>query len=409
MNWPGDTNPVVNRIKRISTAKQFDVLLFAAVLTLTAVGYYFLYIVRPTFNGTDGLTDASMRRQLLAIIIGIVGALFLSSIDYQYYQVPSYIGYIGSAFLLLVTALIGAGGQSTGTRGWIQMLGVSGANFQPSEIAKITFVVVSASFLERIVQRRAAKADYVKLAFYAALPVGLVLLQKDTGTATVFLFMFFTMLFVSGLKYRYIFSMIGAALVSLPLLWVFVLKDYQKMRIVSFLNPELDITNTGYQANLARSAIGAGELFGRQLEDAGASRFSVVPTRHTDFIFTVVAEKVGFVGCVLFILLFVLILLRCYYVAASARDRYGSFMVTGLASMLAFHFIENISMCIGLMPITGIPLPFVSYGGTSMITNYIAIGIILSVSITREKTEPRRGDPDGVLTVTKVRRLAPRN
>lgn len=373
---------------RIQNVKQFDAILFAAVLAVTVAGYYFLYIVRQTFNGVEGLTDANMNRQLVAIVIGTVCALLLASIDYRLYKLPSYIGYIGSVALLLLTVLIGAGGVSKGSRSWITLIGV---NFQPSELAKITFIVVSSAILERISQKRATKLDILKLGFYAALPVGLIFLQNDMGTALVFVFIFAMMIFVSGVKYRYIFAMLGGGLVSLPLLWTYVLRSYQKIRIMIFLNPDLDKTNMGYQPNLARSAIGAGELIGRQIDAPSQARYSIVPDRHTDFIFTVIAEKTGFIGCVLFILLFVVILLRCFYIASKAHDRYGSFMATGLAAMIMFHFIENVGMCIGLMPITGIPLPFVSYGGTAMITNFVAIGIILSVSVTR--------DPPGVIDV----------
>jgi len=374
--------PSAGKMNKIAAVKQFDALLFAAVLTLTAAGYYFLYLVRPTYSSPLGLTDANMNRQLVAIAIGIASALFLSSIDYRHYQLPSYIGYIGSIAVLLLTSLFGAGGITTGNRAWITLFGI---NFQPSELAKITFVVVSSSFFERIVEKRATKLDYIKLIFYAALPVALIQLQKDTGTALVFIVIFIVMIYVSGIKYRYIFSAIGAFIISLPFIWMYVLRDVQRMRIMVFLNPELDRSNTGYQPALARAAVSAGELFGRQVENPSQARFAMVPERHTDFIFTVIAERTGFVGSVLLIALFVFILLRCLYIASKAHDRYGEFMVAGLTAMIMFHFIENIGMCIGIMPITGIPLPFISYGGTSMITNYIAVGIILSVSVTRDE------------------------
>ena len=381
MSKIGDTMSATNKINRLTSVKQFDALLFAAVLSVTAVGYYFLYLVRQTFSATGSFTDANMNRQLVAIAIGILAALFLSSVDYRYYQLPSYIGYIGCVVILLVTALFGAGGITFGNKAWITMLGV---NFQPSEFAKITFIVVSSSFFERIVEKRAERLDYIKLIFYAALPIVLVQLQKDTGTALVFVVIFTIMIFVSGIKYRYICGAFSLLIISLPLVWNNFLRDVQKMRIMVFLNPDLDKSNAGYQPNLARSAIGAGELLGRQVDGNTQFRYSIVPERQTDFIFTVIAERTGFIGCVLLISLYAFILLRCFYIASKARDRYGEFMVAGLTAMIMFHFIENVGMCIGILPITGIPLPFISYGGTSMITNYIAIGIILSVSVTRD-------------------------
>ena len=369
---------IIKKIRRIPAVKQFDALLFAAVLALTIAGYYFLYIVRPTFSDTDKFTDANLNRQLFAIVIGVIAALFLSSVDYRYYQLPSYAGYLVSVFILFLTTLFGFGGSDT--KRWTVILGV---NFQPSELAKITFVVVIASFLERIAQKKAKKSDYVKLIIYGVLPIALVQLQKDTGTALVFLFVFAIMIFASGLKYRYVFALLGAVIASLPFLWNFVLHDKQKIRVMVFLNPELDRTNTGYQAYLARNAIGAGELIGRRIESGALPKYALVPERHTDFIFTVIAERTGFIGCVLLICLYAFILLRCFYIASTTRDRYGELMVAGFSAMMMFHFIENVGMCVGILPITGIPLPFVSYGGTAMIANFAAIGVILSVSVSR--------------------------
>ena len=380
--------PPSDRVRRITSVKHFDALLFAGIITLTAVGYYFLYLVRQTLTEADNFTDANMSRQLVAIIIGIVAALFLASIDYRYYQLPSYIGYIGSLAILVLVTFFGFGGS--GSSRWIEIFGI---NFQPSELMKITFVVVVSSFFERITQKHAKKSDYIKLIFYTALPVALVQMQKDTGTAIAFLVMFAFMVFVSGIKYRYIFALIGAAIASLPLIWSNVLSDIQKMRIMVFLNPELDKSNIGWQPNLSRSAISAGEFIGRQLDNPLQARYSIIPYRQTDFIFTAIAEHTGFVGSVLLILLYVFILLRCFFIASKACDRYGEFMVVGLTSMMMYHFIENVGMCIGLMPITGIPLPFISYGGTAMIANFAAIGIILSVSVTRDAPGVNKNAP----------------
>ena len=379
MSRIGNSAPAANKVGRITSVKQFDALLFAAVLALTAVGYYFLYQVLQTYAPGERFSDANMSRQLVAIIVGIIAALILSSIDYRYYQLPSYIGYIGSMLILVITTIFGIGGSDSSR--WIVILGV---NFQPSELMKITFIVVISSFFERIAQKRATKLDYVKMAVYMALPTAVIQLQGDTGTALSFIVIFVVMVFVCGIKYRYIFILMGAAVASLPLLWVYVLRDWQKMRIMVFLNPELDKSGISWQPNLARSAIGAGELMGRTLESPAQSRYSQVPERHSDFIFTAIAEHTGFIGCVLLIILFVFILLRCLYIASKACDRYGEFMVAGLSAMMMFHFIENVGMCIGLLPITGIPLPFISYGGTAMISNYLGIGIILSVSVTRD-------------------------
>ncbi|MDR1060493.1 MAG: rod shape-determining protein RodA [Clostridiales bacterium] len=365
-------------IKELRSVRQFDVLLFAAVLINAAIGLFYLNVAQQAENISGG--GGSLRTQMAAIAIGVVAALALSSFDYKYFRVPSYAGYIACILLLVATSLWGR--TTKGNQNWLSMLGVS---MQASELAKIAFVVVSATFFERIAQKTAIRLDYMKLVFYAGLPVGLIVLQKDTGTAIVFVFIFAAMLFASGIKYRYIIMMAGAAIASLPVLWMFVLRDVQKMRIMTFLNPDLDTSNSGYQVMRSKAAIGAGQLFGRQLDDLGQAQFMTVPEHMNDFIFAVIAEKIGFFGCAAFVLLIVFIMLRGYYIASKARDKYGAFMAVGLTSMLAFHYIENIGMCIGLLPVTGIPLPFVSQGGTAMVVNFVAIGIILSISMMREK------------------------
>ena len=394
----GNSIFVIERIKGLRTTKQFDVFLFAGVLAITAIGYYFLYIVSPTLPESINV-DLMMRRQLISIFIGVVAALVLACFDYKYFRVPSYVAYIFSIILLCWVLKFGFGDTSWGSRSWMSLPVIG--NFQPAEITKITFVVVISTFYERIALKTAEKIDYFKLVLYSFLPIILVLKQGDTGTAIVFLFIFCFMTFASGIKYRYVLIAGASALVSLPLLWFFYLSDYQKMRFMTFLNPELDKLGKGLQVIRSKTAISAGQLFGRQIENVAQAEFAKVPARSTDFIFTVIAEKVGFVGSALFVILIVFVMLRCFYIASKAKDHYGSFMVVGLASMMLFHNIENIGMCLGIVPVTGIPLPFVSQGGTAMITNYIAIGIILSVSMMREKTYYRQNEANNVVGAPK--------
>ena len=394
---------IIEKIKGLSGAKQFDVFLFAGVLAITAIGYYFLYIVSQTL-GDDATGARMLQRQLFSIVIGVVCALALSSIDYKYYRIPSYIAYIGSILLLIVVLLMGVGENTAGSKSWLNLPIIG--SFQPAELTKITFVVVIATFLERISQKEAEKLDYVKLVFYSVLPIGLILWQGDAGTAIVFVIILCVMLFAFGIKYRYILIAMGAVLASLPFLWFFVMGEYQKMRILTFLNPELDRMGKGLQVIRSKTAIGAGQLFGRQIEDVSQAQFARVPARATDFIFTAIAEKAGFIGSVAFVLLIVLVLVRCFYIASKARDRYGSYMVVGMTGMLAFHFVENIGMCLGILPVTGIPLPFVSQGGTAMIANYFAVGIILSVSMTREKAHYRQSEANNIVAVPKSENIS---
>ncbi|MCL2164598.1 MAG: rod shape-determining protein RodA [Oscillospiraceae bacterium] len=388
---------IIEKIKGIKDGKQFDVVLFGAVISLTAMGFYILYSVSHTLNTSSqpSFGADSVRAQLIYILVGIVWSLVLSSIDYRYFRIPGYVAYIGTFVLLILVMFMGYGDTDWGSRRWLTLPIIG--NFQPAELAKIAFVIVNSSFFERIKTNSAVRMDYIKMISYTALPIFLIWLQGDTGTSVVFFFIFFVMAFICGIKYRFIFAGLATAIAALPVLWIYVLRPYQKMRILTFLNPELDRQGRGWQVIRSKIAIGAGQLYGRNAGSSTASLFSQVPERDTDFIFSVVGEKLGFVGCALFILLVVFLLLRCVYISSKSRDYYGSFMVIGLTAMMAFHFIENIGMSIGLAPVTGIPLPFVSRGGTAMFTNFTALGIILSVSMMREKTHYRENQSNRII------------
>ena len=388
---------VIEKIKGLKNARQFDVLLFGSVISLTAIGLYMLYTVSPTLSSATQpeIGAEIVSKQVAAVVVGILCSLVLSSIEYRYFRVPSYVAYIASIALLIIAMLFGAGGETYGSKRWLTLPIVG--NFQPSELTKIAYAIVTATFFERIKKNEASGMDYIKMVFYTTLPILLIWIQGDTGTAIVFLFMFFVMAFFCGLKYKYIFAGLGTTIIAVPFIWAFILKEYQKMRILTYLNPELDKLGKGWQVSRSKTAIGAGQVFGRSFNESVQSQFSSVPERDTDFIFTAMGEKLGFIGCALFIMLILFMLLRCIYVASKARDDYGSFQVIGLTGMMAIHFFENIGMCVGLLPVTGIPLPFVSRGGSSMITNYIAIEIILSVSMMREKTYYRENQSNSIV------------
>jgi rod shape determining protein RodA len=209
--------------------------------------------------------------------------------------------------------------------------------------------------------------------------VGLILLQPDFGTAVVFAFIAISMLFAAKIGWKYIACGAGAVGVAVPLAWFFVLKDYQKERIINLFNPANDPSGTGYQVTQSKIAIGSGKFFGTGLYNGGSQYNNFLPERHTDFIFSVVCEELGFFGGVIAILLLIAIVIRCLIIGINARNNLGMYICIGVAAMFSFHIIENVGMCIGIMPVTGIPLPFFSYGGSSMLTNMIAVGLVLNV------------------------------
>jgi rod shape determining protein RodA len=368
----------VEKNKSHSIFNNIDWMIIVTVLVLNALGLFAIKSVSNHLNQPSLFT-----KQLIASIIGLGCMALIMMLDYKDFRILSALIYIGTVFLLVLVLIIGEGREETGTQGWIDLGPVS---FQPSELGKITMTIVAAYFLEKIKQGNGG-FNYVWLAGSVAGLIGLVMLQPDFGTSIVYVFMLACMIFVFGIKYRIILICLGALIVSLPVLWFSVLEKvfdkFQIDRILSFFNPEAYARTTDYQVRMAIRFIGSGMLTG--VEPGTEKAAQTVPEAATDSIFAVIGEEWGFIGAVLLVALFVVLLLRCLYVARFAKDNFGSYIVIGLMSMFLFHFVENVGMNIRMLPVTGIPLPFISYGGTSVIVNYIAIGIIISISMRRQR------------------------
>lgn len=369
----------VEKTKGLNFFKHFDYILFFSVLILSGIGLIVLYSATRSMSHGDAL----LIKNVIGLSIGVVGALIISTFDYKDFKVIGIVLYLISLFLLVYVFVKGTGGQSWGSNSWIQL--PMGFTFQPSEIAKITFVIVISIFLDRIKEGQ-GKYNVLKLIIYSLLPLGLVLAQPDYGTAMVFVFILCAMLFVFGIKYKYIFTTFLLSIPCFVLIWFSpILNDKRKNRIKVFLDPTLDKLGAGYQSSLSIKTIGSGQVFGKGFMSGTLTQRGAVPVKESDFIFTVIGEELGFVGSVSILALIFFVILRCIYIAKNSRDLFGSLLVIGLSAMLGFHFIENIGMCIGILPITGIPLPFFSSGGSSMITNFFSLGIILSVSMRRKR------------------------
>lgn len=369
----------VEKTKGINFIRQFDYMLFIAVLLLSAIGILAL--------GSATLSSQSnsvLIKQVISVAIGIIAALVISTFDYKDFKTLGIVIYIVSIILLVVVIFKGSGRDEWGANSWLNLPLIG--SYQPSEIAKIAVIVVISIFFERIKEGQLDRKNILKLFVYTAIPVALVLKQPDMGTAMVFMFVFTIMVFICGIPYRYIFIALGTFVASLPVLWLFVLQEHQKWRFKVFLDPDLDKAGKGFQVIRSKLAIGSGQIYGQGLFQGIQTQNNGVPVNQTDFIFTVIGEELGFIGSVAVLVIIFFILMRCLYIAKNSRDAYGSFVVVGLTGMMGFHFIENIGMCIGVLPVTGIPLPFMSQGGSAMVTNYIAIGIILSISMRRKRT-----------------------
>ena len=229
--------------------------------------------------------------------------------------------------------------------------------------------------------------NYIKnvayLLLHLAIPVGLIMLQPDAGTAMVFGFIFIVMVFVAGIDWRYVATAFGGFAVFATLAWNFLLSNYQRERFLVFFNPEKDPGGFGYHVMQSKIAIGSGKIFGKGIFKGIQTQLGFLPEKHTDFIFAVIGEEAGLIGCFVIVGLLIGIIIRCIYIGQNAKNSIGTFMCVGVAAMWLFHTFENIGMTIGLMPVTGIPLPFVSYGGSSLMTNFIALGLVLSVRMRR--------------------------
>ena len=286
--------------------------------------------------------------------------------------------YVFNLILLILVMLVGQ--TALGAQRWIALGPIS---IQPSEFSKLIMIIALAAMMEKRGRVRTL-SDLAPIAVYVGVPFLLVLKQPDLGTSLVFLAIFLGMVFVAGIRLRILFTIFGLGLAVLPVLWHF-LKDYQKMRILVFMDPNVDPLGAGYHIIQSKIAIGSGLLFGKGLFGGTQSQLNFLPENHTDFIFSVVGEELGFVGCAVLLLLYLIVLWRGIRIAQDASDTFGRLLAVGITSMIAFHVLVNVGMTMGIMPVTGIPLPLMSYGVSSLTTNIMAIAILLNIQLRRQK------------------------
>ena len=315
--------------------------------------------------------------QTVASCLGLVGIFMIIIWDYEYLAGISKFLYLGSVFLLVIVLIPGIGSVANGARSWFRIGGLF--SIQPAEIAKLFFIITFSNLLSAREDLIDDPKNVLAFILHLAIPICLILLQPDMGTAFVFFFIFFVLLFVAGISWKYILGATGALVPVIPILWFFVLKDYQKLRIVNLFHPENDPSGSGYHVVQSKITIGSGQLTGTGLFNGASQYNNFLPERHTDFIFSVVCEELGLIGGLICIALLIAIIVRCIQIGLNSKNNLGKYICLGVAAMFTFHVFENIGMCIGIMPVTGIPLPFFTYGGSSILTNLIAIGLVLNV------------------------------
>ena len=365
----------VVRLRGKDGLKTVDYYLVVPVLAMTIIG---LYVLQKVLSKGYAAYPGNYYRQIVATVGGIVGALVISLLDEHLLKIVGRILYAASLFLLILVPIDGYSLAGTwGADSWLKLPVIG--NFQPSELAKIGLVMVAADIFEQMHNKEVTMLKgFGKMAAVYAPPMLLILAQPDFGTAMVIVFTFICMLFAWGVRYRYFLLAFSSLIVIVvPLVWTFYLKPYQKERILSLLfqgsSPQSE-----YNLQQSKMAIASGGLAGNH-----TGILTPVPVKESDFIFAAISEHMGFIGTTTVIILSFFFLCRCLYVAAKIKSKSASYMMTGFTGYFAFHFIENMGMAVGLLPITGIPLPFMSLGGTAMLINYMAFGVILNISINR--------------------------
>lgn len=348
-----------------------DVGLYLAAAGTSVVGGLLVWSATARTGGTSFLV-----RHLLATAVGLVLAVLVSRAGQSRVRMAAPVVY-GVALLALVAVLTPVGLTVNGSRSWIPLAG--GFTLQPAEFLKVGLCVVLAALLAAPADRGRAPGtrEVLVAAALVALPVGLVLLQPDLGSAAVVLAMGAVVVAVAGAPRRWLVAaaLLAAAVVVLALTTP-VLSDYQRDRITSFVDPSADPQGSGYQTRMVRTAIGAGGMWGQGFMEGRRTQAGDVPYQLNDFVFSVAGEELGFVGATGLLLLLGFVVLRVLRVAARAQEPFGRLVAVGVAAWLAVQVVQNVGMNLGLLPVTGLPLPFVSYGGTSMVVSWLAVGLV---------------------------------
>lgn len=350
----------------------FDWGLIFSVVVLSALSVLFIH---SAMYGSRSISY--WEKQIFWLAIGLL--ILVSAVYFDYH---TYVEYSTLLYLLAILALLYVlvfGKTIHNTRGWVDM---GAFHLQPSEFVKIIVVIALAKYFSASEGEYLQLSELVRGGLIVFLPVALVILQKDIGTALSFFPIFIALAYCAGVRRKVVIAAVLVAVVLTPLVW-FGLKDYHRERVKSVLDPTYDVQGIGYQSTQSKIAIGSGKLFGKGIKQGSQSRLGFLPGRHTDFIYAVLAEEVGFLGAILILLLYFLLTLRLIRIAREAKDRLGLLIIAGILSILLFHVMINIGMVLGLMPIIGIPLPFLSYGGSSLISNFWAIGLALNIGMRK--------------------------
>jgi len=351
---------------------------FLLLATLLLIGYglvmgYSITVEDRTFTGDVG---QQVLRSILYAVIGLSVLAIVAFVDHSWLGTFAPLFFIFTLILLAVVLVIGS--STLGATRWVT---IAGFKFQPSEFAKVFMVIVLAKwFADRDVR---SPFTLIGALMILAAPVALVFRQPDLGTSLVFLGMFFGMAFVAGARLWHLATLIAVGIAASPILWT-MLKEYQRARLTIFMDPYSDPQGAGWNIIQSLIAVGSGQLTGKGLTAGTQSPLGYLPIAESDFVFSGLAEDLGFVGALILFALYIVLLLSALRVAYRSRDAFGTYVAGGVAAMLAFQIVVNVGMAISLMPVTGIPLPFISQGGSSLISICFALGALQAISMRRE-------------------------
>jgi rod shape determining protein RodA len=355
---------------------------YQLLLIMFILCFYGLLVISSASQGI-GIDDSFyyVRKQIIGISIGLVAMIAVLCIDYiNYYRWSWYLYACNLIFLGLVLFI---GSEGGGAYRWINL---KVFDFQPSELSKLIIIITLAALLMDYEEKPKSISSVLIFFSHVLIPMILIFLQPDLGTALVFIAIFFGMLYFAGLTWKHLLPVVCAGLAFLPLLWTRLL-PYQKMRLVVFFNPELDPLGYGYQLKQSMIAIGSGGVTGKGIYQGTQAGLQFLPEPYTDFIFSVLGEELGFLGAVVLLLLYFFLIYHILKIGSYSKDTFGAYICVGVAVMLVFQILVNIGMTLSIMPVTGIPLPFMSYGGNAMLVNMLSIGIVLNIGMRRHKIQ----------------------
>lgn len=358
--------------------KNIEWSILICAIVLAGIGLLALYSV--SYN--TGFSE--LKKQSIWLGISIVAMIISIIINYEVIAKVSPIWYVFFCVLLFgVLFTVPIDGASR----WFNL---GAFTFQPAEFSKVFVILFIAYVMSKIQEdgkRKINKIWWLSLVLLlAAIPIGLIIKEPDHGTAMAYIVAILFMLFSAGIDKKYVITVLVLGIISVPILYNYVLPEYAKTRIDVFLNPELDPRGAGYNIIQSKLAVGAGELIGMGLLQGNQTQLGYLYPKTTDFIFAAIGEELGFITTALIVILYVFLITKAIYVAKTAHDNLGSYIAIGIAGIFFFHMAENIGMTIGVMPISGIPLPFISYGGSSLITSFVCVGLLLNISSKRQRT-----------------------